>query len=618
MNDKVTLMLLLAADDKMSPALVLAARHLANFKKEASRIGDNVSSGMATATTAVDGFASKMAGLGVGLAVAGTAALAAGFWKLNDAMSQAGAFQTRSLMTSSDIAYQLGVSFDVAGNQVEKMQMKLSKAAANLPGVTQDYVDLFNILGGTTASVFKGNTEGWATNTEDMVKRLGVLAAGSGIAGSQAGGVISRAIAGSAGFGELAQNDIIQKNSLFRQAILDGIKRLGVEQDKWKELTSDQRFKIINDALKVATPDSLIEKFNGTYESVTQGFLTYWFDPLSGVFGVLKKVNTDGGGIKSALQSWTETLQAIGTLAGAIGGAIGFDQDGAMLTLINFLDGTSSFIRNLAAYIKLAPLGNENNLGEMVAIVGNFFNGIIDNFANAVATFDPATASSFVSKMFETIADVLGSIDWGEVGLAIGSGIAKLMVTLVRSIFSGGFAKFQNEVTKDLLQIVWSVLSGFVGGLVWELGVLLKDTALGYFKLVLGNWKFLYDGLISLFGFIGSAISRISGAVSGVANFVANPVQGITNAISSNGVAGVASTAANVAGALANPVGAVMGAIGNVVKPITQPQTNQTSNKTATNIFAPNISATTNNQAMANDILNLVGAAYQSYREGMA
>lgn len=635
MNDdnSVKLTLLLLANNQMTPALVVAASKLQQFKNQVSNLNPNLGTltgSLGSATGMAATFGSALAGVGLAAITTGALAAAGAVWKLNGAMESAGKFQTRTIMTSSDIASQLAVPIEEATKRVENMQQRLAKSAANLPGVTQDYVDLFNVLGGTSATVFKGRPDEWAKQTEDMVTRIGVLAAGSGVDGQQAGSVIGRAISGAAGFGELATNDIIQKNTLFRQAILDNLTKLGKSQDDWKELTSDQRFKVLQEALKVATPDSLINKFNGTYESVTQGFMTYWFDPLSGVFGVLKKVNTENGGIKTALQSWTEMLMAFNALGSAVGEVMGFDVDEPMRVLIEFLDAFSSIVRHTAAAIKLAKFGNNANIGnleEIRAIILNFINGAIQSFSNSVMNWDTGMSANGMKSLMDGLSSLFQGINWGDAGMAIGVFISKTLIVLLDALFSGAFLNLLGSFSKAVTSLLTGVVLGFIANTVMEIAKGVVDLFKGLINGLVGIW----NSVVGMFtGFFRGIADKLRGVATGLSNFGANPVQAVTGMVVEGaknipivgegvklldklGVFGNKEGANSVDGKLTQPQS-------GTTAPLVQPNSAVTNNKVATNnVFAPNISAVSNTeQALAGDILDQLGRAYGAFQAGMA
>jgi hypothetical protein len=550
----------------------------------------------------------------------------------------------------------------MAASKVEALQQKLSQSAANLPGITKNYVDLFNGVGAATASVFKGNPDEWAKQTEDLVTRVGILAASQGIDGSQAGSVLSRAITGATGFGELAQNDIIQKNDLFRQSMLEQMQKLGVEQDKWKELTSAQRMNILTEAAKKATPDSLINRFAGTYESVTQGFMTYWFDPMAGVFGVLKKVNTKNGGLKSALVAWTETLQSLGVLGESIAQLFGFDPMAPMVMLVEFLEGFSLFIRNIAAAIKLSQFGNDANIGNLEyvrdAVLG-FFNGMIDSLFTSVMNFDVGQAGGLLDSALNGFGALMQGINWTDLGMAIGAAITKTLLTLLLVLVSPGLWRALAGLGSALGGIVTGVVLGIVGAAALELG----NTFSGLIKSTLDWLGSMWNGAVKLIGdFIDLLANKARGIIAPLSNFASNPVQAVASAGMNAAVEGAKAVVPGLGGAL-DALGA-MGVFGNkegannikssdtnkptngneskVSSPqaggmlmsmapqnqleqptaasmLQQPSTTNNSTKTSSSVFAPNISVTSASEAnIAQNVLEVIGNAYSSFRAGMA
>lgn len=201
-------------------------------------------------------IAGGIAAIGAALAVAAGSAL-----YLTNALGSAARAQTMMIASASDVAVNMGISQKDGQDLYQRIEAQLARDAAALPGNTQDYGAVFNGIAPSISRVLAGDESAFERVSADIAKRTGVLATVRGADPTMAGSAINRAISGTSGLGELRQIDIFQKSGAFQLAIEDGLAAMGATADQWKELTGEQRLKIIQDALKRATPDAMLAEF---------------------------------------------------------------------------------------------------------------------------------------------------------------------------------------------------------------------------------------------------------------------------------------------------------------------------------------------------------------------
>ena len=546
----------LLANDRMTPALVLMNKALQDASGKVHKVNDALA-GLNKAAGQMDGLHGKFKAIGQGLlSIAGGAALGAiaaataAVWKLTGAINAAGKEQTRTLMTVSDIASGLGVGFESAQERVENLKEAIADMAAPLPGDTTVYTDLFNAVGGGLARTFKGRAEEFEEVSKDIVKRTGVLASIHGISGTDAGSVMDRLIQGNGGFRELAINDVIQRNSNFKYAMLDQMAQMNIEVDDWQKQSTETRLKIVRSALAIATPDELIKKFDNTFESVTQGINTYWFNPLKGVFGVMRKVQTDTK-LTTALEAVTEVLSSLVDLGGAIATwgqlkGISFDP---MLSLINFLGEVNQLLNGLEYFIrsggKLPTFNFKFDLVQGIQNLAKSLPTILDGFfesANGLlSAVDLGGIGSWLSGLTNSAAKLLSNLfnntDW----IAIGETAGRLLSSAVRGVI--------NYVGRLDYGTIMSAITGVVVALVkFTLG-LLKGICVDFAEQIGSYLGQIWDGIRAPFD---AFLDGIQSLIDKVLNFLGslNPFQGMAGVASSPVTA-----AASIGQAITNPVG---------------------------------------------------------------
>jgi hypothetical protein len=409
---------------------------LLSAKDEVTPILNNLKGQFSALDNAVEGFqkglGASLAFKGLDLAISQVGALQNAFWSAAQA-------QTQLIASSSDVGTNLGVSLGEARTTLEGLQGSIAKMAGALPGVTKDYNDTFVGFSSSLAKVFQGDTEGFKAAAEDMTKRAGVLAAIRQVSGVEAGSTLNRLLGGTMGFGEARQLDLLQKNPQLQDAIQQQAQARNLDISKLQKWSMQERYQVIAAALKVATPDSLINEFKGTAESIIQGWQTNLFDPLVGIFGVSRRVAERGQ--RSALDALTQFLSQLDILAQALGG-VKLDP---MRVLIDFLDDLSEAT---AALTSISQQGLsfdriiEWTRGLDFAIVDGLNEGIaqfrswlsrVDWIAFGKGIWDA------VDEGFNHLARVLMTLDWGSIIKLLADGVVvsiEILLGVVKGIFT--------------------------------------------------------------------------------------------------------------------------------------------------------------------------------------
>jgi hypothetical protein len=429
--------------------------------------------------------------------------------------------------------------------------------AAVLPGDTGVYTAIFDSLGGSLSRNFKGDAEGFRDTVTDLTKRAGVLAATTpGVDGSMAGSVIDRLISGSSGFQELAVNDIIQKNSNFKIALTDQMKVMGVEAEDWKKQSTKTRLQIVQAALKIATPDELIRQFDNTFESVTQAIQTFWFNPMKGVFGVMRKVSAKNG-VTTTLQAFTEMLINIVDLGGAINTVattkgLKFDP---MLALIGFFQNVSQILNGIEYFVrsggKLPTFRFDFDLVKAIRGVAEGIPGVITGMFgginNLLSRVDLAEAGTWLGDLTNSVATMLTSLfnsDWVAIGEFLGRLVGSALRGAVNFLATLDYAQLGSMLGGMTLAIV-KLAIGLLKGIV-------LDFAGGVARYINDIWQGITNPIARLGNALGSLVDKLLSFLSRI-GAIRMPGAG-----GASSVVGIPQTAAGVAGALLNPMGSAL------------------------------------------------------------
>ena len=429
-----------------------------------------------------------------GVAQQGIAAMTAIAGTFQKAIGDAMRMDTAQRAAASDVSVNLGISQKDAKGLNTQIYGELAQVAAKLPGETQDYLDIFQGFSGVLAKENKGNADKFRATAIELSKRAGVLSSIRGLSGIESGTTIERLAAGGSTLGELKRLDFIQKNTQFRAALTEGAAANG-GPDNWTKLTTGKRLEIIQKALEAATPDSLIKDFEGSAESLIQGWKSALIDPNSGALGLLRKLPNKGG--RSGLDAIAQLLGKLDGLMQAVAPLLGLGNVDAMAGLIDWVDWLGGWVDKLTAATKSSGL---------------------DGFAQALAQFYNAGVSGAL-RMIE-------SVDWVRAGQTAGALIVRFLTTL------------------DYAQLLSVGIRGVIA-----LGKGIAGVLIG---LVPAVGRALLDGVKALPGGIMDSVTKV---IDWIKNQVASLLGQAQGAMSGAAAGGLATAGAVAMGLPVPPVG---------------------------------------------------------------
>jgi hypothetical protein len=405
---------------------------------EIVKIGQDVARlGAVSSVLSAPGMKQGFAVFADGFSLASLAATKA-MQTIEQQIGKAQSLQQQFVGNAASLSAQTARSFDESYGVIAEISNKITEISAPLPGETQKYKDIGNILQASLIRGYvdkKGNVDfaGFGQAVTGLSTNYGALALGKGMGSQNATLFLQRALNGSS-FAELNQLEFGEKSPEVINAIKNELKKMG-----YTELKSIQglakRASLLERATKPFISDEFIEKSSSTIEGITESFNTKVFDQRVGIFGMFREINDKGTGIKNAIEAYTKFLGAVigdkGIFAklGEFAKTIGIAIDPMQIAHDMFLLFTEGVLI-LGNGIEAATNSFKKNRN-IFSAVGAFF----DTVANQIA--EDLGVSNFHIKLPEQLDGVFSFL--GD-GISQAQIIAGKGVDFVLPILQSGFA----------------------------------------------------------------------------------------------------------------------------------------------------------------------------------
>lgn len=397
--------------------------------------------------------------------------------------------------TSANAAL-LGISWEESTKLTEGISADLAKSALKLPGATKDYLDAFNGVSDTLALSGGLTKDGMTKAGNEMVELVAMLGKASG-SGSGATSTVIGKMLSDTGSESLFRIDAFEKVPAFKAILEKDLEKAGKTLgDFFKMSAADKQNALVAVKQRLFSKE-YIEAMVNAADSQLDTMVSQLTDPVSGVFGFLRKVKMPGE--KGVSTVWTElgkTIRSIGEMGSALVGAIGLGNTDPLVGLINGIRSVRGWIENLTGWFRSLAGG-----GEFISFGADFGQSIgngLFNLANMIMTNLPAIAFGFINILGQvgTIALVALGTFMSQLGPAIPSWVASFGEAILVTIggLGAGFMTFVGPAVSDLgthlsnlTSAIGSALSGIASGL-----------------------KGAFDGMVSS---VGSAIAGLAGKV---------------------------------------------------------------------------------------------------------
>lgn len=512
---------------------------------------------------------------------------------IKNGLFEAAQMQTSMIAASSDLATNLKIPIDDARKVIEDSQVAISEIAAALPGETAGYADIYRSISGTLSKQFSGDD--FKKQSEEFTKRIGILAAIRGADAATAGNASNRFLAGTMGFGEAIVQDIFQRNPALYSALLEQLEVMKVDPEDWKNVQQGVRTKIFSAALAKAAPDALIAEFEGTFQGTIETIKTQVFDPIKGLFGIMRRI--DSAGNRTVLDAANGVLQSLNNMKDdlvAIAQRLGLNLD-PMNLLIQVFDTINDVVGRLhLAVLSGDPVGDlQEWISSMPDMIGNWI----------------VSAVKYVTRLLDML---LGT---GVSGKEIGSVIGQVM-----NLFENIKDKVLDNLDINQVAEIYFRVSKEIAdaqGVMWWESVKILPTRLGnwfselWLNLVIGLQpvRVMITRFVELMGSfmttLNSAVELVLNPLSAVGKITVAAVTNDPNKPNPDSIGGV-----NI------PFGgAIKGAVeygdnlGKQLSGVMRP-------KPSKQAFAPNITVNSQSMSSAEEIAAMVqDKIYESYQQ---
>jgi hypothetical protein len=225
--------------------------------------------------------------------------------------SEATDLQNKAIIAATTFSALTGANYDQASEAIERLNNRLAKSAAVLPGSTQDYKQLATSINDNLIEAFKDadgklDVKQWEDATASISESFGAITASS----TKMVGNTSLGLTKALGGASVAQ---LRTIALFEQN--------PVLLNELEKKLSERNAKTLGD-LKLADRISLLqeigEKFisddfkSAATESVDglmQSYKSVLFDPSSGIFGLMRDLEESATGTQSVFTAYNETVK---------------------------------------------------------------------------------------------------------------------------------------------------------------------------------------------------------------------------------------------------------------------------------------------------------------------
>lgn len=511
------------------------------------------SGGITTLTSKVSLLDNAVTGIAFGAAVTGfgliTSAAQQGLNAIEGQFGKARELQQTFVGNASSLAAQTGRSFDESNSVITAISTEITNQAAALPGLTQNYKDLSNTLQGILIRGFvdkKGNVDfaGFGKSVEGLSLNYEALSAGKNVNTGATQGFLQRALAGGS-IAELSQLEFGIRSPEVIQALKTELKKQGLtELSQVRGLA--QKSNILVGAAAPFISDDFKSRSANTVEGVSRGFETKLFDQRIGTFGLLRSVNDEGTGIKTAIEAYTKFLSVtigekglftkLGDLAKTLGifvdpmqvlhdGFLLFTEavlivDSALDKATNIIKGGGGIFKGVQTFFTSIAEDVAKDLGIQTPSfdTGSIFQNI-GNSVSGLLSSAGTTVSNLINQMTPIIGNALSSA-WGAI-----AGVFQGITPIINAVLSQasnflGSINFGaiGSVAGDIFVKIVSGLSSFVQGIDW--GSLLSGAGNLLAGVVVFGFKFIDKSITSLTGILtnitNNAISELNNLMGGV------------------------------------------------------------------------------------------------------
>jgi hypothetical protein len=407
-------------------------------------------------TGGLTGLASSFTAFNSAMTVATTAmgAVNAAIAPINNALKQADDLSNsvfRSAQTITALTGQkLGDSLKLANNVI----VDLSDRAATLPGDTQDYLKLFNLISGSLVDATRNgenfNVAEFKQYSGELSQNLFLLGKNIGLTSEQISLSATRALSGQGSFKRLA---LFMRSPVLVRAMEKELSKMGKSMDDWTILSAKERLEVFNNATKSLVSPELVAQLSDSISGQIEGMKSIFTNPTTGLLSLFRTSEIQSGLIKvrkSALDSYKGLLKQLNsTLMLSLTG-IGIVKDGTASDIVNktmvgIFDGLAAALGRVTFFVQSYGFDGDligQKLGEMIGSLPGIIGEAVAGWFGIIKGVDFSDVSKFL------VNSIFGFLR------GLGSGVvnsAKMLVTSVAPKIASSLFNSMFEAAKGLM-----------------------------------------------------------------------------------------------------------------------------------------------------------------------
>lgn len=488
--------------------------------------GDGAAGGMENLSNAFAVGAIKAQLFGVAL---GKVQQGIGF--VQNKLMEATSIQTENIQNIGTLSALTGISYDQAGDFVDKLNTKIAEMGKTLPVAAQDIKSVAGAIQDDLIEAFKTangvNFKGLETALVGISSDFAVLGKSANVASGDVQMGLARFLGG-ASSSEYEQLNLFQRNNALKNELKRQLK--GREN---KNLTVQERVQILQSVgSKLNSPETR-KRLAGSVQGLISNFQDTLFDPDTGIFGFMKDVDPKLKGRQSVLTAFNAALEEligdnglfnnIGKLLAAAGIQLADPMALLKSGIDTFTAGLQKVNEALGAAREFYNMGS--NLPQVLKSLTSYF-GITKNIFNPDRYRNIGSSlGSLVGSIGVRVLDFLQSINWNAVFDSVGQVFNAAIATMqgflsnlstsllprllgaTQSIDSGAISTAVSLGIEKLFGAIATLFRSIDWGIVAEIGLTLLD------KVMQTNLPLIISGLVivgtALFVGLGAIIAAI-------------------------------------------------------------------------------------------------------------
>jgi hypothetical protein len=424
----------------------------------------------------------------------------------------------------------LGIGFKESSKMTDEISATLAASANRLPGSTKDYLDAFNGVSDTLILGKAMTAKGLTAAGTEMVELTALLGQASGAGSGSTSTAIGKMV-GDTGSESLFRIDVFEKVPAFKAILEKDLEKSGKTLKDFFKMDSAKKIAVLTGVKQQLFSRDYLDALSGSADGQIDTAMSQLFDPVSGIFGFLRKVRIgDTGETTNVFLELGKLFSAISRMGAAIGKLLGGGEGlDPMAVFAESISRITTWVNDFSDVVDLLPSG-----GDALTNLGNLYNALMQDLEFAIRSTELGGA---IAGVFDSIRRGLES--------ALPPGVIDVLGQAWNSMISGGFTGVGFAILSGMTTVAVSVgetLGDVVGQVYGWLGV---PVGAGFAQIAFAVGESLGKAALSAASqigqFITSGIEGLGRAIEGALGEATSAVRSVVAGSLSGGVVGAAS-----------------------------------------------------------------------------